>query len=184
MGKNAEVQAKLEKEAIVTKRCVHQGVIFRVDQDLFELEGKPRQWDLVVHPGGAAVLPIDKERNLILIEQWRRAIGKISIEIPAGCIDPHESPLVTAARELREETGFEAKILIPLGGAFVSPGMSNEFVHLFLAKDLHPNPLTSDDTPFIDLRRLSLNEALQMIDAGVLVDAKTIIAILKYARSL
>lgn len=142
----------------------------------------PHQWDVVLHPGAVAVLPVDKQGNLLLIQQWRRAASQILLEIPAGILEEGEIPAETAQRELQEEIGFLAEELIPLGGIYTAAGFSNEYIHLFLGRKLVESSLPQDLHEAIDLVQMSLKEALHLIDTHQITDAKTICAILKYSR--
>lgn len=183
MGKKSEAQAKLEKQAKITEKWPYKGKYFQVRSQSVEISGRPTKvWDLVVHPGAVAIIPVDDKGNLLLVEQWRRAVGKIILEIPAGLLEEGERPIDCAQRELQEETGYKAKTLTPFGGLYSAPGSSNEYVHLFLAKELIRSPLQADDTDSIDLRVLSLEEAKKMIEDGTICDSKTIAGILKYAE--
>lgn len=183
MGKKAESQARLQQTAKVTQRHVYQGKFLQIRNDVLEeSDGRRREWDIILHPGGVAILAITQAGDLVLVEQWRRAAGKIMLELPAGLLDPHEDPEECAQRELQEETGFKAQELAAFGGCFVAPGTSNEYIHLFLARNLTPSPLYADDTDEIDIRTVSLSEALQMINHHQISDAKTVLGILKYAN--
>jgi len=181
MGKNAESQALREQRAKIDQKLVLEGKFIQVRRDVIEFDDHPTQtWDLVIHPGAVAIIPIDNHGRLVLVEQWRRAIRKITIEIPAGMLEKGEAPELCAQRELREETGYRAKTLIPFGGCYAAPGISDEYLHLFIAKGLEKSPLIADDTEVIDVRTVSLEEAFNMIEEGLIHDAKTIVGILRY----
>ena len=185
MGKNAESQALREQGAKIDQKFILEGKFIQVRRDVIEFNGHPTQtWDLIVHPGAVAVIPIDDQGRLVLVEQWRRAIGKITIEIPAGLLEKGEAPEFCAQRELREETGYRAKELASFGGCYCAPGLSDEYVHLFIAQGLQKDPLIADDTEAIDVRTVSPEEALKMIEEGIIYDAKTVVGILRYARVL
>jgi len=185
MGKNAESQAAAERRAEITAETAYQGKFIRVRKDIILLDDHPPKiWDIIIPPGAVGIVPVTEDGKVVLVEQWRRAIGKITIEIPAGMLEQGEPALECAQRELQEETGLRAESLVPFGGCYVSPGISSEYIHLFLAKDLQPSPLRAEDTDGIDVRAVSLSEAFKMIEEGAICDAKTIIGILKYARTL
>lgn len=185
MGKKAETQAKLEKQAKVIEKYPYKGKFFHVRSQTVEISGQPtRVWDLVIHPGAVAIIPVDDKGNLFLIEQWRRAIDKIILELPAGLLEEGESLIDCAQRELQEETGYKAKSLTPFGGLYSAPGFSNEYIHFFVAKELTLSPLEADDSEMIDLRIVSLKEAKKMIEDGTICDAKTIAGVLRYAEVL
>lgn len=180
MEKNSTRQKNRELNTTKKTEEIYQGRIITVYQETLYLEDKTAVMDLVKHPGAVAILPVDSKGKLLLIKQWRRAAGKILIEIPAGTLEKDEHPIECAARELREETGFSAGTLIPLGGFYSAPGFCNEYIHLFLAKDLSPNPLWADDSDDIDLFPVSLEEAMLLSTKGELLDSKTLAALYLY----
>lgn len=181
MGKNAERQLLLEKTSPPKRESLHRGKFIEVYREVVQKkDGSFQTWDLVTHPGGVAIVPINTKKEIVLVQQWRRAIKKISLELPAGLLEKGEEPLFCAQRELQEETGFKALSLISWGGFYVAPGFSNEFVHLFLAKELTPAPLIAEDTEEIDIVSLSSEEAKKSVLSGQICDAKTIIGILKW----
>ena len=118
------------------------------------------------------------------MKQWRRAAGRIMIELPAGILEKGELPIISANRELREETGYRSREIVPIGGFYSAPGISSEYVHIFFAKDLVHDPLKAEDTDEIDLLPLSLTEALEKIQSGEIVDAKTVAGVLWYNQWL
>ena len=180
MEKNSKRQRDRELAAKTKTDKIHQGRIITVYQETLYFEDKTSVFDFVKHPGAVAILPVDANGKLLLIKQWRRASGKILIEVPAGTLEKGEYPIECAARELREETGFSAETLIPLGGFYSAPGFCDEYIHLFLAKDLSPNPLWSDDSDDIDLFPVSLEEAMMLSTRGELLDSKTLAALYLY----
>ncbi len=185
MELNSEKQAALEKSAKVESKIVHRGYIFNLRVDTFQIGSGPvRTWDIILHPGAVAMLPIDSKGHLILIKQWRRAAEKILIEIPAGTLEVGEPPDICAQRELQEEIGFKAQELISLGGFYSAPGFCSEYLHFFIARHLIPSSLPADDGEGIDVITLSLDQALEMIDTGEICDIKTIAGILRYQRWL
>lgn len=165
-------------------RRLATGVFLRFDRRyLFDgLDSHPR--DVVRHPGGIAVLPVDGDR-LWLVEQFRTAIGDRVLEVPAGKRDPSDrDPLVGAKRELAEELGAEAEDWIFLARALPSPGYTDEELVLYAARGLtfrerKPQGLEEDD---LRVAVCSVDEALDRIAQGEIIDAKTQIAILLWAR--
>ncbi len=143
-------------------------------------DGSESTREIVKHPGAVAILPIDKDGNLIFIKQWRIATEEILLEIPAGTLEPPEPPKDCAIRELQEEVGFKPRSLIPLGGFFTAPGFCNEFIHFFLAQDLEISHLKAEDTDGIDIVVVSLEEALRWASNGKIRDGKTLSALLLY----
>ena len=183
MGKNADAHALAEKQAKVETRWTYDGKYLKVRQDIIHIpKHPPKVWDIGITPGAVAIIPLDAQKRIILVEQWRRAIGQITLELPAGMLDPDEAPIDCAQRELQEETGYRAGLLEPFGGCYTSPGLFSEYIHLFLATDLTESRLYGDDTHTIDVKTVSLKEAFSMIEKGTICDAKTIVGILRYAN--
>ncbi len=183
--KNSLFQKELESRAVIESETVYEGEIFSVRHDILNFESKPpHDWFIVVHPGAVAAIPINADGKLVLIKQWRRAIEQIIYEIPAGTLDKGESPLDCIDRELQEEIGYRAKTLIPLGGYYPTPGFCDEYVHLYIAKDLSESSLPKDIHEAIDVVEVELEEALALIDSNQIQDGKTVAGILRYARWL
>ena len=184
MGRNANNHRDQEQKASIESAWPFEGKVLKIHQDTIKVPGHlPYIRECAVMPKAVAIIPIDSQGNILLIEQWRRSIGMITLEIPAGMMDHEgEQPIECAQRELQEETGFFARSLKPFGGCYPSPGVTSEYIHLFLGTDLEPRPLEADDTHLIDSRSISLADALKMIDKGEIIDAKTVIGIMRYAR--
>lgn len=174
-------QKELEKEAKKESSLIYQGSLVSVYKETLQYpNGEVVNRDVVKHPGAVAVLPVDENGHLLLIRQWRRAANTILIEIPAGTLKKNETPLSCADRELQEEIGFRANTMIPLGGFYTAPGFCDEYIHLFLAKDLFPSILWAEDSDYIDLFPVSLKEALSLASKGVFLDSKTLSALSLY----
>ena len=181
MKNQAEQTENHYKNAINNSREIIKSPRLTVREDQISLgNGKDKIYHIVTHPGACAVLPIDNEGNLIFVRQYRHAVGKILLEIPAGIIDDGENPLTCAKRELREETGYNGKSIKPMIDILTTPGFTNEKLYLYIAKDLFHDPLIAEDSDEIDVIKYSLNESLQMVMSGKIADAKTVIAILYY----
>ncbi|HEX2621446.1 MAG TPA: NUDIX hydrolase [Phototrophicaceae bacterium] len=173
------------EETIISTRKIYSGRI--VNLELHEVvlpDGKLGKREQIYHPGAAAVVALDEQQNILLVRQFRLAAKQITIEIPAGTLYPEEPPEECAAREMQEETGYKPGLLEPLGGFFVAPGYTTEYIHLFLATQLIPSSLTGDQDEFIEVLRMSFDDALRMIDAGEIIDGKTMTGILRVARKL
>ena len=130
--------------------------------------------DVVDHPDAVVVIPVDQERNVLLVEQYRNAAGAMLLELPAGTVEEGEDPLVSAQRELREETGVAARQLIPVGNFWASPGFCTERMWMFLGLDLENSPLEPDLDEDISVKRIPFEEVLEMAARGLIVDGKTI----------
>ena len=157
---------------------VYQGPIFSVVHDRRRLPGGGEaERAVVVHPGAVAMLAMDHEGRMLLVGQYRHGPGRRMLEIPAGTREPGEPPEVTARRELREETGYDAGSLVRLGGAWMAPGFTSEYIDFYLATKLRRAPLESGDeedlSPPIAMTLAQLDAA---IAEGGIDDAKTIVA--------
>lgn len=184
MGILSEKQAVRERAAKISSKTIHQGKFISLVQDqICYADGECHLWDKVTHPGAVAVVPITENGDLVLIEQWRRTVQQVTLEIPAGLIDPGETIEECAQRELQEEIGQKAKQIDYLGWVFTSPAILTEKIHIFVAKDLHPRKLHAEDTDKIDIRVVSLKDAFMYIKNGTIVDAKTVLAILRIGQS-
>jgi ADP-ribose pyrophosphatase len=136
--------------------------------------GVTSDMDFIQHPGAAAMVPMLNNAEVVLIKQYRHAIREFIWEIPAGTLDPGESPIACARRELIEETGYSATDWHQLGTITPLPGCSDERIHIFLASDLKPAEQHLDDDEMLNVHQLDFNEALQMILTGEISDGKTI----------
>jgi ADP-ribose pyrophosphatase len=138
--------------------------------------------EVVVHPGAVIVLPILPDGKLILIRLTRHAVGQVLVELPAGTLEKGEMPLNCAGRELLEETGYLAHRIKPLTSFFTSPGILSEKMHAFVAYDLEKRSQALEEGEDIEIIEKTLDEAMEMIRTGQIVDAKTIVAIMMYER--
>ena len=183
MGNRAAGQEHFEKTSPIQQQEIYRGkTIGLLSDTLLRQDGSLMKWDIVTHPGAVVLIPITSTNEIIFVKQWRRAVGKPLIELPAGTLELGEPPAVCAGRELQEETGFRAKEIIPLGGFYSAPGFCTEYLHLFLARDLIPDPLPPDEDEAIDLLFLSLEAAEEMIESGEICDAKTLAGIHRYVK--
>jgi ADP-ribose pyrophosphatase len=139
-------------------------------------------YQVVRHPGGAAVLPLHDDGSITLIRQLRPAVGDFLLELPAGRLSPGEDPQLCAARELVEETGLKAASLVPLGILHPSQGVFAEVIHLYLATGLSQGEATPEAYEDISCVRMPLNEAIDMAAGGGITDGKTIAALLRAER--
>lgn len=159
---------------------VFQGRIVHVETGMVTLPNQQQlQAEVVRHPGGAAVVAIDDEGRVCLLHQYRLATENWLWELPAGKIDDNEPPFETAQRELAEEAGCEAGQWQPLGEIVSSPGVFDEVIHLYLARDLKPATAQREEHEIFELHWMPLDEAVEWALNGKLVDAKSIIALLR-----
>ena len=139
--------------------------------------GKRITLELLRHPGAAAVVPFLDDERILLLTQYRYAAGGTIWEVPAGKLDKGEDPELCALRELEEETGYRAGRIERTGVILTSPGFTDERIHLFCAYDLEPGTLQHEQAEQIVVREVRFSEALDMIDRGELIDAKSIVAL-------
>lgn len=169
-------------ERTVSSRRIFSGRLLSLRVDEVELDsGRQATREVVEHPGAVAILAWDGE-GLALVRQWRHAAAAELLEIPAGTVEPGESPLVTAQRELAEECGVAATHWEEGPSFYAAPGFSTELLTLFLASDLHPVDSQPPDDEALERSWLSLADALAAIDDGRVRDAKSLVGILWLAR--
>ncbi len=155
---------------------------FRVERWPFERDGVEHIHDIVVHPGAAVILPLLPRERVVLIHNYRPAAGGELLELPAGTLDPGESPLECARRELAEETGYRAERIVPLVTFYSSPGILTECMHAFLADSLTPGPTAHEAGEIIRVEVFDLATALEAIHDGRITDGKTALTLLYYDR--
>ena len=163
----------------------YKGVIVNVTLDRAELcDGRIVKREVVEHPGGVTVLPVDDEGYCYCVRQYRYPFQKMMLEAPAGKLEYGEDHYECAVRELSEETGFSADRLIYLGPNCTSPGFSTEVLHIYLALGLHAGESHPDDGEFLSTEKHHIDELVDMVMSGEIDDGKTIIAVLKAKRIL
>ncbi len=170
-------------EKTVRKTGVFDGRILKVYVDDVTLpDGKPADREYIRHAGGVCVLATTDTDEVLLVRQYRYVYGKVLSELPAGKRDHgNETPLDGAKRELKEETGAEAKTWTPLGELYPSPGYTDEVIYLFWAKNLTFGEQMPDEDEFLEVERVPFEKALDMVISGEIKDAKTQTALLKAA---
>lgn len=176
MGEKMELaERKLSREDIFAGRIV------TVHVDTVELpDGGTAIREVVDHPGGVAVLPLDGEGNVLAVRQYRYPFGRTTLEIPAGKLDhPGEDPYEAGLRELREETGAAPGVYKSLGRLLPSPGCYGEILHLYLAQDLKMSEQHLDEDEFLNVERVPFDEMVRRCLEGEIEDAKTVAAVLK-----
>ncbi len=168
-----------EKE--IASQTLYDGRIIRLRLDDVELpDGTRSKREYVTHPGGAAVLPVDEDGFVYLVEQFRYPYREAMLEIPAGKLEPDEDPLVAATRELEEETGLAAEQLHMLGTVYPTPGYTNEKLYIYVAKGLKYVGEHPDCDEFLHVVRMPFFDARAKVLSNEINDAKTCYAILKY----
>ena len=166
------------------RKSLHRGRVFHMDRENVRLDnGVTVDMDIIRHPGAAAVVPLtDSGRSMILIRQYRHAVGGYIWEIPAGTLCGEESPLDCAQRELIEETGYAADDWEKLGEVVPVPGYADERIHLYLAEGLRGAEQRLDADEILDVHEMELEKILKMVDAGEIQDAKTLTGLFLFNR--
>lgn len=172
-------------EQRVSRDDKYHGIIVDVHLDDVRLDdGSLAKREVVEHPGGVTILPVDEAGNCYMVRQFRYPAGHMMLEAPAGKLEYGEDHRECAVRELSEETGFTADELLYLGGFYTSPGFSSELLHIYLALGLHAGESHLDEGEFLNVEKLPLQQLVDMVMANQLEDAKTIIAVLKAEKIL
>ncbi len=167
-------------EKTLKEKLIFKGKIITVSQDRIELpNGCEADREIVRHPGGVGVAAICDNGDILLVNQFRYPYKSELLEIPAGKLSPGENPLECGKRELREETGAVAKEYMSLGKLLPSPGYTNEIIYLYLAKGLTFGEQQTDDDEFLDIIKMPLKKAVEMVMSGEITDSKSQIALLK-----
>ncbi len=172
-------------EKQLSREVIFEGKIFTVARDVNELaDGKTAPRELVLHTGGAGILPVDSDGNITLVKQYRCGVSGVLTEICAGKLEKSENPMDCAVREMVEELGIRAKNIVPLGSFAPTPAYDSEITYIFLATDLEYVGQKLDDGEFLELVKIPLDEAVKAVMNGSISDGKTQIAILKAERLL
>jgi ADP-ribose pyrophosphatase len=171
------LEQKLESEKIFSGNLLH---VYKDKVRLPDGTTSHREW--IDHPGASAVLPVFESGEVQLVKQFRYPLRQNFLEVPAGKIDPGEDPLVTAKRELEEESGIRAKHWVDLGGFHPCIGYTNEIIYLYLAWDLEVSDNRVDEDEFLKPVRISFAKAVEAAFNGEITDGKTITNILRGAR--
>jgi ADP-ribose pyrophosphatase len=143
-------------------------------------DGKVHRIEIVDHPGAVTLVPVGADGRLHFVRQYRHSTLEVMLELPAGTLDPGEDPAACARRECREEIGMAPEKLEPLGGFFLAPGYSTEYLHVYLATGLTEAPLPADEDEDLRVERLTLEQAEGLARTGGLHDAKTLAALYLY----
>jgi len=163
---------------VVNRKTIYQGKVFNVlREDVTAPDGHVMHLDIVEHSGAVAFAPIDEQERIWLVRQYRHPAGRMLLEIPAGTLEPGEDPQECVVRECREEIGMAPGHVEALGGAFLAPGYSSEYLHFFRVADLHRAPLTPDDDEDLQVVKMTMGEMRAAIVDGRIIDGKTIAAL-------
>ncbi len=152
---------------------------FDIEKIHYELpNGRKRSYDLVDHSDAVTLVPISESGEVYFVRQYRVGAESMILELPAGVLDPGEPPIDTAKRELREEIGMAADDVVEIGKFYTSPGYSNEFMTIFLARGLYPAPLKADDDEFLAVEHYPLEQVFEMVRSGEIQDSKSLAGLL------
>lgn len=167
----------------VNRELVAKGAIIDYYQDTMEIpNGSTAKWDFIGHKGAAACVAVRPNGNLVMVRQYRNALERETIEIPAGGLNPGEDMRSAALRELEEETGYRAGSFEFLLSIYTTVAFCNEKIDIYLAKDLEEGKQHLDEDEYLEIVEYPLSELLDMIDKGIIQDSKTVSAILAYNR--
>ena len=160
---------------VIESQVVFRGRVFKVRKDKIRVtESRVSHQDVVEHRDSVTIVPLDSDGNLWFVRQYRHPVGGNLLELPAGVIEPEESAEECAYREIREETGMAAGNLREIGSFFMAPGYSTEYMYVFLATELDPDPLDADEDEFISIDKIPVEMALRMAKSGQIQDVKSI----------
>lgn len=174
----------MKNDVLLSSTRLYEGKIFKLDLDRIRFpDGSEGEMAVVRHPGASAIVPFlsdpgGEDPDLLVLRQYRYAGGGYLYEIPAGRLDANEKPIECAQRELREETGCTAESVQEMCAPLMTPGFADEKIHIFLATGLTRGETAHEADEFAEVQVVKLSRALEMIEQGEIVDAKTIIGIL------
>lgn len=167
----------------IKRELKFKGAIVDFYQDTMEINGTHTAiWDFIRHKGAAAVVPVTEDGKILMVRQYRNALERYTLEIPAGALDEEDEPgIVCAGRELEEETGFRCDKLEWLITLRTTVAFCNERIEVFVARNLIPSKQHLDEDEFIDLQAYTLEELQAKIFSGEIEDSKTVAALMAYA---
>lgn len=166
------------EEKTMKSEKLYEGRIINLKLETVELPDKKyTKREIIDHPGSVGIVPVTEDNKIILVKQFRKALEKPLLEIPAGKLEHGEEPVGCAVRELKEETGFDCDKIQFLLEFYTSPGFCNEKVYLFLATGLYEGVAEPENDEYIEVIKFEINELLNMIHNGEITDSKTIIGV-------
>lgn len=166
------------EERTLDSKLEYCGKVLKVEKDIVSLSNGSKGFrEIIRHPGGVVILAMKDEDTILMVKQFRYAIKKTMLELPAGKLEPGENPDEACKRELKEETGYCAKNWKNLGYIYTTPGICDEKLHLYLATDLEFCGQTPDEDEIIEFSECKLYDIINLIMSGEITDSKTICAI-------
>ena len=175
----------MNPDNLLSTRKIHDGKVVRLSIDEVAMpDGRTCELEIIRHQGAAAVVPVDDEGNVILVRQYRYATNGWLLEVPAGKLDPGESPETCALREAEEETGYRIGELEPLGWIWTTPGFTDERIWLYLGRDLSEGTQQLQSDELLEIVKLPLGEAVKAAADGTIRDGKSVCTLLRVARKL
>ena len=185
LGPSGRIAPEEAPVKVLEHRLAYQGKILKIYDDLVEVNGRHTHWDLVHHNGAAAVLPVTEDGRILMVRQYRHALGRFTLEIPAGKLDSPDEPMIECARrELEEETGYRSEDLELLININTTVAFCDEFIGVFLARDLKKTQQHLDLDEDINVEAWELPDLLELIYTQKMTDSKTVAAILAYANKV
>lgn len=167
------------EENTLKEEIVYSGEFINISKLQVKLpDGNKANREVIRHPGGVAVLAFYDSETLIMVEQYRKAIDRVTLELPAGKIENKEEIIETAKRELEEETGYLSDKFEYLGKIVTAPGFCDEYIHYFKCEDLRSGFKGGDDDEFINVKKIKIDDIKKMIKNGDIIDGKTIAALM------
>ncbi|UOF92926.1 NUDIX hydrolase [Fodinisporobacter ferrooxydans] len=166
---------QVQEKTLESKR-IFDGKVISLDLLTVRLpNGREATREVVKHPGAVAVLAVTEEGKIVFVRQYRKAIERVSLEIPAGKLEPGEDPFEAAQRELQEETGYRAQEWQHLHSFFTSPGFADEIMHVYVAKQLEKTQANPDDDEFLQVLEADAVQILLWLQQQAIIDAKTLV---------
>lgn len=166
----------------VARELMYEGAILKVYKDTMRFaNGNEEKWDIILHNGAAAVVPVLDDGRILMVTQYRETVERETLEIPAGKLDsPGEAGLLCASRELEEETGYKSDDIDWLLTMRTTMGFCNEKIEIYVARNLKASKQQLDENEYVDVKAYTIEELKKLIYAGKIEDSKTIAAILAY----
>ncbi len=168
------IEKKLSSEEIFDGVAIH---LYR--DEILLPNGNKGVREVIRHPGAVCVLPVTEDGNVIFVNQFRYALNKVTLEVPAGKLEPNEDPLEAGLRELSEETGLSAEKVDYLGALYTTPALIDEVIHMYLARGLSKGEQHLDEDEFVNTLEMPLEKAIEMVMNGEIKDSKTQTILLK-----